>query len=163
MLRPIAKSLGFMAAIANLAWAYPARSAAPADSNYPQGASTLASSEEIAGFREVSPSDPYFLALKNLVEEYGLDNLGLADGTFGGDLPLKRGDFVIYFDKGLEKLRNKILEESEEISDYLLSQGPQELSKLDEFKARLAAAADALESLEGELMQKLAVWGEASL
>ncbi|NER39563.1 MAG: S-layer homology domain-containing protein [Oscillatoria sp. SIO1A7] len=178
MSKPIANALGVMAAIAaiaNLAWACPARSAAPR--NYPQGARTLASSDSIAGFRDVSPSDPYFLALKNLVEEYGLDNLGFSDGcrpvfdhrTFRGDLPLKRGDFVIYFDRGIKGFQDKMQEIDREAAERVAEQmeslslqAERELKEFDKFSSRLAAARDAVQALEAEIAPKTLADGKKS-
>src|SRR5688572_25951607 len=47
------------------------------------------------GIGDVSPSDHYYDALRNIVDRYGI-NVGYPDGTFKGNQSLSRGEFVIY-------------------------------------------------------------------
>ena len=50
---------------------------------------------------DVSASDPYFNALKKLIEVYQM-RLTLADGSFQGNQFITRGDFIIYLRDSLE-------------------------------------------------------------
>ncbi|NER39561.1 MAG: S-layer homology domain-containing protein [Oscillatoria sp. SIO1A7] len=130
--------MGAIAAIASLAWVYPARSAAPAssDSNSPQRGNSLVLSESIDGFQDVSPSDPYFLALQSLVKEYKIDNLGFYDRTFRGDMPLTRGDFVIYFERAIEKFQNKIRDIDKEVAERVIEENKEVYSQAERERRR---------------------------
>ncbi|NES23611.1 MAG: hypothetical protein F6K41_33010, partial [Symploca sp. SIO3E6] len=55
---------------------------------------------------DVSTSEPYFNALKKLIEVYQID-LTLADGSFQGNQFITRGDFIIYLRDSLEVM-NKL-------------------------------------------------------
>jgi hypothetical protein len=54
-------------------------------------------------YGDVPPTEPYYNAFKNVVEEYGI-NVGFPDQTFRGKQPLKRGDFAMYLDEALGRL-----------------------------------------------------------
>ncbi len=57
---------------------------------------------------DVSPSDPYFKALKTLIDDYQID-VTLPDGSFRGNQPITRGYLVIYLRNTLELIREFIL------------------------------------------------------
>jgi S-layer homology domain len=46
------------------------------------------------------PSNPYYEAVRSLVERYGID-VSLPDGTIRPNEPLTRGDFMVYLNQGL--------------------------------------------------------------
>lgn len=64
--------------------------------------------QQVTDIKDVSPDDYYFASLQNLIERYRVD-VTLPDGTFQGDAPLKRGDFVVYLDETLTQLNEVIL------------------------------------------------------
>ncbi|MBD2313469.1 S-layer homology domain-containing protein [Desertifilum sp. FACHB-1129] len=57
----------------------------------------------IGQVKDVSRNDPYYEALRSLIEQYQL-NLTYADGTFRGNQALTRADFVVYLHQVLENL-----------------------------------------------------------
>ncbi|NER23787.1 MAG: hypothetical protein F6J96_24410 [Symploca sp. SIO1C2] len=59
---------------------------------------------------DVSSSEPYFNALKKIIEVYKM-NLTLPDGSFPGNQSITRGDFIIYLRDTLEVM-NKLQERS---------------------------------------------------
>ncbi|NEP60484.1 MAG: hypothetical protein F6K31_26360 [Symploca sp. SIO2G7] len=67
--------------------------------------SKITSVEQVS---DVSPSEPYFNALKKLIEVYQMD-ITLPDGSFQGNQSLTRGDFIIYLRDSLEVI-NKLQE-----------------------------------------------------
>ncbi|NEP10429.1 MAG: S-layer homology domain-containing protein [Symploca sp. SIO2C1] len=76
---------------------------------------------------DVSPSDPYFKALKSLIEQYQID-VTLPDGSFRGAQPITRGDLVIYLRNSLELIvifqeRSRIFSldfDEKQASEYLI-------------------------------------------
>lgn len=52
--------------------------------------------------KDVSQRDPYFEALRSLIEEYGL-SFTYADGTFQGNRALTRAEFVVYLNQTIEE------------------------------------------------------------
>jgi hypothetical protein len=57
----------------------------------------------VGQLEDVSPSDPYFQALQSLIEKYGVD-VSLPDGTFRGEQPITRGNFVIYLNRAMDRM-----------------------------------------------------------
>ncbi|NEP10428.1 MAG: S-layer homology domain-containing protein [Symploca sp. SIO2C1] len=58
----------------------------------------------LEGLSDISVSDPYYDALKSLVEYYGV-NVIFPDGTFRGDQTLTRGEFVSYLHDSLDVIQ----------------------------------------------------------
>jgi porin len=95
--------------------------------------------------RDVSASDPYYDALRNVVERYGL-KVGYPDGTFQGNQFLKRREFVIYMNDALNQLEfptaatgeaNILADDVEEIATRLSNEHHSIEEELAQIKARL--------------------------
>ncbi len=61
----------------------------------------------VSQLKDLSPSDPYFAAVKALTEQYGCIS-GFPDNTFRADEPVTRGEVVIVLHTCLQKMAGLI-------------------------------------------------------
>lgn len=54
----------------------------------------------ISQFKDVKPTDEHFIALQSLTERYGVI-VAYKDGNFHSEIPLSRGQFAMFLDRGL--------------------------------------------------------------
>jgi S-layer homology domain len=57
----------------------------------------------ISQFKDVKPTDPHFIGLQSLTERYGVI-VAYKDGNFHAGIPLSRGQFVMFLDRGLGRI-----------------------------------------------------------
>ncbi|NEQ68613.1 MAG: S-layer homology domain-containing protein [Symploca sp. SIO2D2] len=123
----------------------------------------ITSVEEIS---DVSPRDPYFKALKTLIEDYQMD-VTLPDGSFRGDQPITRGDLVIYFHDALEVLQLILppiyptvdLDEVERVRALIMSISDDHnnviYQKIEQIKAKLDELESKITTSDKSLLVKL--------
>lgn len=61
----------------------------------------------VSQLKDLSPSDPYFAAVKALTEQYGCIS-GFPDNTFRAEKPVTRGEVVIVLHTCLERMAELI-------------------------------------------------------
>ncbi len=61
----------------------------------------------VSQLKDLSPSDPYFAAVKALTEQYGCIS-GFPDNTFRAEKPVTRGEVVIVLHTCLQKMAELI-------------------------------------------------------
>lgn len=54
----------------------------------------------VSQFKDVQPTDEHFMALQSLTERYGIV-VAYKDGNFHAEIPLSRGQFAMFLDRGL--------------------------------------------------------------
>jgi tetratricopeptide (TPR) repeat protein len=54
----------------------------------------------VSQFKDVQPTDDHFIALQSLTERYGIV-VAYKDGNFHAEIPLSRGQFAMFLDRGL--------------------------------------------------------------
>jgi S-layer homology domain len=57
----------------------------------------------ISQFKDVQPTDPHFIGLQSLTERYGVI-VAYKDGNFHAGIPLSRGQFAMFLDRGLGRI-----------------------------------------------------------
>ncbi len=57
----------------------------------------------VSQFKDVKPTDDYFMALQSLTERYGIV-VAYKDGNFHSEIPLSRGQFAMFLDRGLGRI-----------------------------------------------------------
>lgn len=110
----------------------------------------------VEGGGDVSTSDPYYDALRNVVERYGI-NVGYPDGTFKGNQFLTRAEFVDYMNDALNQATqltaaptgdaSLLANDVEKVTATLSSEHHSLKGELAQIKARL-------EQLERKLINK---------
>lgn len=85
---------------------------------------------------DVTEADPAFASVKNLIENYGV-TLSYDDNTFKPKEPLKRGDFIVALNSGLNTLKSKMTAaglDTSLINTYDRSRGGAYLTTVDQIK-----------------------------
>lgn len=108
------------------------------------------------GIGDVSPSDPYYDALRNVIDRYGV-NVGYPDGTFKGNQALTRSEFVLYVHDALQQATeflsassgdaSLIANDVEKVTATLFSEHHSIQGELAQIKARM-------EQLERKIVNK---------
>lgn len=109
----------------------------------------------VEGEGDVSRSDPYYDALRNVVDRYGI-NVGYPDGTFKGNQSLTRSEFVVYVNDALQQATqlisptgdaSLIANDVEKVTATLSSEHHSLQGELAQIKARM-------EQLERKIVNK---------
>jgi len=94
---------------------------------------------------DVLPSDPYFKALKTLIDHYQMD-ITLPDGSFQGNQPITRGDFIIYLRDSLKVINS--FQERASISNVTSEQVERAVASITDIKDQADAISQKVEQIQ---------------